>query len=367
MEFERGVAGERPAAHLLPAPRDRALEQPGSLPKCPPERLLLMAQRLVDQTAVLRELGPRTAQLIHHRHRQIREHRLGDAEQPRMPHRPTDQPTQDEAAAVVRREDTVGQQERSGTHVVGDDPTRASQAGLAYVLAGELRQQVEGGCGDVGLVDVVDLLQDHGHPVESQAGVDAGTRQRADDRDVLVVAALPPNVPHEDEAPQFEVTVGVDGRPTLGPIRRTPVVEDLRARPARTGTTGGPEVVLGAEPLDPVRRDPDLLPQHGRLLVVEVDGRPQPARIQAESVREELERPRDQLVLAVVAEGEVAEHLERRQVPVGTADVVDVDRAYALLQGGQPRRGRGGAEEVRLERNHPRRGQEQRRVVGHQR
>ena len=69
-------------------------------------------------------------------------------------------------------------------------------------------------------------------------------------------------------------------------------------------------------------------------------------------------------LLEVVADREVAEHLEEGQVALGGADVLDVDRAEALLAGGQPPRRRLLlAAEVGLERLHARGGEQHRRVV----
>ena len=50
---------------------------------------------------------------------------------------------------------------------------------------------------------------------------------------------------------------------------------------------------------------------------------------------------RDRLLLEVVAEGEVAVHLEERRVPRGLADLLDVEGAHALLHAGRPRPRRG--------------------------
>ena len=44
----------------------------------------------------------------------------------------------------------------------------------------------------------------------------------------------------------------------------------------------------------------------------------------------------DRALLEVVADREVAEHLEEREVPRRVADVLDVGRAEALLAGRQP-------------------------------
>jgi hypothetical protein len=70
----------------------------------------------------------------------------------------------------------------------------------------------------------------------------------------------------------------------------------------------------------------------------------------------------------VVAEGEVAEHLEERHVPVGSADVLDVRGSERLLDAGRSGIGRLLlAKEERLELDHPGRGEQQRGIVRDQR
>src|SRR5262249_41392173 len=81
-------------------------------------------------------------------------------------------------------------------------------------------------------------------------------------------------------------------------------------------------------------------------------------------------RELDGALLEVVADREVAEHLEEGEVPRGVADVLDVDRAEALLAGGQPVvRRLLDPEEVRLERVHARGREQHRRIErrGHER
>jgi hypothetical protein len=76
---------------------------------------------------------------------------------------------------------------------------------------------------------------------------------------------------------------------------------------------------------------PDLL----GFVVGGVDGDPEALGIQPEDLGVQLPRPPDRVGLEVVAEAEVAEHLEEREVPVGAADVVEVvvlaTGAYAFL------------------------------------
>ena len=93
------------------------------------------------------------------------------------------------------------------------------------------------------------------------------------------------------------------------------------------------------------------------LVVGLVDRDPEPVGIEPEHVGVELPRERDRLGLEVVAEAEVAEHLEEREVAVRAADVVEVvvlaAGPHALLHRRRPAvRRRLLADEVRLERHH---------------
>jgi hypothetical protein len=106
------------------------------------------------------------------------------------------------------------------------------------------------------------------------------------------------------------------------------------------------------------------LPERDRLLVrrhlgvASVHAHPHLAPVDAELVGE-LQRPVDGLGLEVVAEREVAQHLEEGEVTRGLADILDVRRAEGPLAGGDARRGRSlYAEEVRLVLLHPRGGEE---------
>ena len=122
------------------------------------------------------------------------------------------------------------------------------------------------------------------------------------------------------------------------------VVVDFAARAADAvgplaGGVGRPEVLVLAQPLQPLGRELDLVgPDAGRLVVVEVDRGREPLGVQAEPllVGQELPRPVDRLALEIVAEAEVAQHLEEGVVVGRAADVVDVAGAQALLAGRRP-------------------------------
>ena len=153
---------------------------------------------------------------------------------------------------------------------------------------------------------------------------------------------------------------GIAERAAVGTERRAAVDVDLAARSAWAGVAHLPEVVLVAEALDAIHRHADLLVPDGLGLVVAVvDGDPQLVAVEAERLGGQLPAPRDDLVLEVVAEAEVAEHLEEHQVPLGAPDVVEVvvlatgTRTLLAADGALVRRHLV-ADEVRLERHHAR-------------
>ena len=128
-----------------------------------------------------------------------------------------------------------------------------------------------------------------------------------------------------------------------------------------------PEVVLLAEAEDALGRDADLLvPDFERLVIVNIDGRVQAVGVDADPVRtgQEFPAPVNGLALEVIAEGEVAEHLEEGAVACGLADVLDVAGADALLAGGDAvARRLLLAGEERLHRRHAGVDEQKRRVV----
>src|SRR4029079_5878001 len=141
------------------------------------------------------------------------------------------------------------------------------------------------------------------------------------------------------------------------------------ARAARTGLAHRPEVVLVTQRDDAVVGDAgNLLPDHARLGVRLVHRVDEALRIDRVFLRQELVGERDRVGLEVVAEREVAQHLEERVVARGAADVLQVvvlaAGAHALLRRGRAREGRLHlAREEVLELVHPGVGEQKRRVV----
>src|SRR4029453_5077742 len=171
------------------------------------------------------------------------------------------------------------------------------------------------------------------------AGVDA-RRGQPDDGAVGPLLEL-----HEDEVPQLDEPVAVAGGIALG----TPaadvgavIVVDFRARTAGPGVAHPPEIVLLAVAKDPrgVHAGlalPELLGLGVRreALAAAEDGQPETLDREPIADRDEVPGVADRLLLEVVAEGEVTQHLEERVVARRAPDLLEVvvlaRHAQALL------------------------------------
>jgi hypothetical protein len=367
VELERHVAGQ-----LLALAELFGLlgEQPEAAVQHRLEARFLQPQRLDDQRLGAAEFGVGRAHLADQGGHQPPHHRLAGAHHVRVAHRPTHDPPQHVTAALVGRQHPVGHQEGRAAQMVGHH----AMAGLerpVRLLPRDLRAGQDQGAKQIDVVVVVLALQHGGDALEAHAGVDRGARQRH------AGAGRPLLVLHEDEVPDLDepiaVLVGAARRPA-GNLRAV-VVEDLRTRAARSGVAHAPEIVGGGDADDPLLRQPgDPPPQRGRLLVVGEHGDRQLLLRQRELARHQRPGVLDRLLLEVVAEAEIAEHLEEGVMPGGVADIVEIvvlaAGAHAFLRGGGARR-RGRpflARKDVLELHHAAVDEQQRRVVArHQR
>src|SRR5690606_31775920 len=152
---------------------------------------------------------------------------------------PDDAP-QHVAAAFVAREYAIRHQERAGSNMVGHDVQRARAVvnhlqdfgGSFY----QVREQVD-------FIVAVHALHYCSHALEAHTGVDRRLRQRGH------LAAARTIELHEDEVPDFDVTVAVLARRAWRASRniRPVVVEDFAAWTAGAGIAHRPEIVFCAE------------------------------------------------------------------------------------------------------------------------
>ncbi len=370
VEQERLVAGEDRATGGLGV-ADGGVEDVGAGLQRLEEGVLLGEGDLLDALAVGDQLR---VLLAHHRDHGVDEvvhDRTGGAQQPHVADGAAHDAAQDVTAALVAGGDAVADEHHRRTHVVGDHAQGDVRVvGVAVGHAGQLGGLLDDGHGGVDLVHVLHALQNHGEPLKSEAGVDVLARQLSEDLEVVLADALAALVLHEDEVPDLHIPLVVDGGAALDAELGAAVVVDLGAGAAGTGDAHGPVVVLHAEALDALLRHPDdLVPDALGLVVVLVDGDPELLRLQAVTTLvlgagEQLPGVLDGAFLEVVAEREVAAHLEERAVPGGLADLFDVRGAHALLHAGGAVEGRLDlTQEVGLEGHHAGRDEEQSRVV----
>ncbi|RIH81193.1 hypothetical protein Mterra_03332 [Calidithermus terrae] len=362
VEGEGVLAGEG-VARLQP--REHAVQALDARLEGFEEALLLEPDLPLHAGEVLAGLGVDPAHHLGHHPGQPVHERLAQAQQVAVAHRAAQQPPHHVAAPGVGEVGPVREDEGHGAGVLGDDPV-GQRGGPLVADAAQLDDPPDQGDELVGLVEVGDALQHHRHPRQAHAGVDVGLGQGLEHPPVLAV------VLREHQVPDLHEAVALAGLVVVGPgVAAEPgaaVVVDLRARPAgAVGAFGGgvlrPEVLVGAEAVQAALGQAHALgPVLEGLVVVLVDGDVDAVGLKAQPLGagEELPGPLDGLLLEVVAEGEVAQHLEDGLVAVGAPHVLDVAGAHRLLAGGHavplalvPREHRLLAHEVGLERGHP--------------
>ena len=257
----------------------------------------------------------------------------------------------------------VGDEEDGGPRVIGDHPRGGGVRAGRRVRAGETGHGTEQALEQVVVVVAAAALQNRCRALQTHAGVHAGALERRQ-RTVFGAVEL-----RKHQVPELGVAVPLlvrrPGRPAGHAGAQ--VVEDLRVRAARPGVAHRPEVALVRHHAG--RFDADLVhPNGARLRVVRMHGDPEAFLGQFEDAGDELPRPNDGLFFVVVAETEIAEHLEQRVMAPGVADVLQIvvlaAGAHATLAARRARVGGPFAPGERvLELHHAGVGEQQRRIV----
>ena len=140
------------------------------------EARLLELERLGDQRLGAHQLRIGLAHLARQHGHQLPHQRLFGAEQFGVAHGAAHDAAEHVAAALVRRQHAVGDQERGGAQMVGDDAVRGllRPVGVTPVRSAMARDQRRE---QVDRVIVVRALQHGGDALEPHAGVDRRPRQ----------------------------------------------------------------------------------------------------------------------------------------------------------------------------------------------
>ena len=347
-----------PSAPASLARSDQIVEQLHPLLERAAEALLLRVEPLANRVPLLAELRVRGAHQLGHTRREAREKAGIELERMApLEDRAADDAPQHVAAILVRGHDAVRDQEAHRATVVGEDPQGAVGGEIVAVLAPrELLAELDQRRELVGLEHRLLVLEDRGEPVEPEAGVDVLGRQRRQRVDRVLVEL------HEHEVPVLQEALVVAAREIVRLAELDAAIEiQLRARAARTRRPDLPEVLRARALHDPLARNANLEPCLDRLLVgpeaelvIAGENRdPDILLAEPEALERQLPGVTHRLALEVVAEREVPEHLEERQVPRRRADDLDVGRPERLLAGGRTRmRWAFGTQEVRLQGMH---------------
>ena len=210
---------------------------------------------------------------------------------------------------------------------------RSPSGSTSREIGDRLDQRTE----QIGLVVVVGALEHRRHALETHAGIDRRPRQ------VDALAAGKLLVLHEHEIPDLDEAVALRIRAPRRAARdvRAVVIENLGARAAWPGIAHAPEIVGTGNALDLALGQPgDLLPQLERIVVIDIDRDQQALRRNAELLGHQVPGQLDCALLEIIAEREIAEHLEESVMPRGIADIVEI---VVLAPGADAFLRRGGA------------------------
>src|ERR1051326_3781292 len=139
---------------------------------------------------------------------------------------------------------------------------------------------------------------------------------------------------HEDQVPDLHDCVAWSIHVRSGVFRvvrtRSHVVMNLAAWTTRAGLTHLPEIIFLAKAQDALARRADFSPEtlgifiRRDILIAAIDREPQTLPIEFQNVDEQVPRITDRVLLEVIAEGKIAEHLEERVMPRSFSDFIEV-------------------------------------------
>ena len=137
---------------------------------------LLELERLRDQRLGADQLGIGLAHLARQRRNEPPHQGIARAKDLRVAHGAAHDAAEHIAAALVRGQHAVGDQEGGGAQMVGDHPVRRA-VGPVGIDAGELDARADERAKEIDVVIVVHALQHGGDALEPHAGVDRRARQ----------------------------------------------------------------------------------------------------------------------------------------------------------------------------------------------
>ena len=221
---------------------------------------------------------------------------------------------------------------------------------FAVFFAGDLADKIAQGTDGIHVKNGIHILNNHSQSLQAHTGIDILLFQFCI-ISVSVVLELGKHV-----VPYFHITVAVASYRTVrfaAAVFLSAVIIDLGTGAAGTCAVL-PEVILFSKTEDTFRRNADLfVPYFKRLVVVQIDRRIQPVRIQPHYFCKEFPGPVKRFSLEVIAKREVAQHLKKRTVARGFSYVFNIAGTDTFLAGGHSRSRRDlRACKIRFQRSH---------------
>ena len=305
---------------------------------CRVEALLLDGDHFADIVVLFTQLRVAGFALLHDDFEQLAEEGMIDAEQLAVAGGAADDAAQYVAASLVGGNHAIRDHKGRGADMVGDDANRDIVSLVRAVgLARNGTDGIKNPADRVHLEHVVHTLHHAGQTLEPHAGIDIFMFQ------FLIGAVAHIIELGEDVVPNLHIAVAVAARPAVGgaaAVFFTAVKIDFRAGAAGTGAVL-PEVILLAEADNAfLRYADDVAPDGIGFVVLLVDGGPELFFRNFERLRQKFPSPRNGVAFEVIAEGEIAQHLEKRAVARGVSDAVKVGGTDAFLAGGDTAAGR---------------------------
>ena len=243
-----------------------------------------------------------------------------------MAHRSAGDAAQHIAASGVFRNHAIANQKGTGANVISYHAQRwmrqIRDAGFARSRFDQRLKQID-------FVIGMHMLQHRRQSLEPHAGIDRGFGQR-NHRPISHFAVEL----HEHQIPDFDkaitVFIGRAGRAT-GNVRAM-IVKNFAARATRTGIAHHPEIIgrefatlVIANANDSLFRHANFVrPEVVGLVVVRVHRHQQAILWQFVNVGQQFPCKLDRIFLEIIAETEIAEHLKKRVVARGVADVFKI-------------------------------------------
>ena len=300
----------------------------------------LGADDLLDIGVMLAQLGVSGLAGLDDSLHQIHEEGVVDAQHPAVAGSAAQQTAQHIAAALVGGQDAVRHHKGAAADMVGDDADGDIGLGVLLVgLACNVLHMMQHALHGIHLEQVAHVLHHAGQTLQAHAGINVGACQ------TLVVALAVSVELAEHEVPDLHIAVAVAAHAAgrlAAAVLGAAVKVDLRAGAAGAGAVL-PEVVLLAQTHHVVRGNANLLgPDIVGLVVLLIHRDVQTVLGDSHPLiaGQELPCPRNDLVLEVILEGEVAQHLKEGAMAGSDAHALDIRGADALLAGSHAVAGR---------------------------